>query len=338
MLDLVDLTGFPFPAMPAEARIALMIAKYAPLYGIVPLVMPSVLLDVSNPLEKVDSQHGTDLAYIKYLADLVGYTFYLQPGPTEGLNIAYWGPLLRAPIPFLPKPAPFVIAWDHRSNVESLSFSFDGFSATQWLVFIQDATTHVTIPIPVPNVNPISPPLAQKMPLPLKIKKMTGMAKYSPLQGAAIALGRAAADANKVVTGQGSLDVMRYGTILNARTLIEVRGAGVTYDGEYFVDSVTHTIKPGSYKQSFTLSRNSLVAKSSGGGPVGDVLGQALAGFPTPQVEETISSVDAVARANPAATLPRTGASLPAPVQPMSPGLQPPAAGRVAQLPSSPTA
>ncbi len=323
MLDLIDLTGFPFPAMPAEARIALMIAKYAPLYKIVPIVMPSVMLDVSNPLESTPSQHGTDLAYIKYLADLVGYTFYIHPGPTEGFNIAYWGPLLRAPIPFLRKPAPFTINWDHRSNVESLSFSFDGFSATQWYVLIQDSVLHLTIPIPVPNVNPISPKLAKNQPTPLKVKGMTGMAKYSPIQAAGIALGRAAAEANKVVKGQGTLDVLRYGAILDARTIVEVRGAGITYDGDYFIDSVTHTIKPGSYKQSFTLSRNSLIAANArtaaGPGP----LGQPLAALAPPQP--------------PLPPGPQSGAALPTPLSPVPASGQPPSAGRVADLPASPT-
>ena len=262
MMDLIDLTGFPFPAMPAEARIALAIAKYLPLYGIVPLVMPSVLLDISNPLEESPSQHGTDLAYIKYLASLVGYTFYLQPGPTPGQSVAYWGPLLRTSFGFLPTPPPISIDWDNHSNVESLQFSFDGFAATQWLVYIQDTTSHLVLPIPVPNVNPISPPLASKLPLPLKLKNMTGMDKYSPIQAAAIGLAAAAAEAN-VVSGQGSLDVIRYGAILSARTMIEVHGAGITYDGQYFVDSVSHAIKPGSYKQTFSLSRNSLVAKGA---------------------------------------------------------------------------
>jgi hypothetical protein len=39
-----------------------------------------------------------------------------------------------------------------------------------------------------------------------------------------------------------------------------VRGAGVPFDGLYFVKSVTHDIKRGEYKQSFTLARNGLVS------------------------------------------------------------------------------
>ena len=63
-----------------------------------------------------------------------------------------------------------------------------------------------------------------------------------------------------VVTGDGTLDVDRYGQVLRARSLVGVRGAGVAFDGLHYVESVTHNLKPGEYKQSFTLKRNALVA------------------------------------------------------------------------------
>jgi hypothetical protein len=37
--------------------------------------------------------------------------------------------------------------------------------------------------------------------------------------------------------------------------LVGVRGVGNTYDGNYYVKQVTHRIKRGEYKQSFTLIR-----------------------------------------------------------------------------------
>ena len=39
-----------------------------------------------------------------------------------------------------------------------------------------------------------------------------------------------------------------------------VRGAGIAYDGLYFVKSVTSTLKRGEFKQSFNLTRNGLVS------------------------------------------------------------------------------
>lgn len=318
LMDVVDLTGLSYPAMPAEACIALMIAKYSPLYGIVPLVVPSVLLDVPNPLELVPTQHGTDRDYIDYLASLVGYTFYLQPGPVPGASVAYWGPLLRAPIPFLPAPPPLCVNWDARTNVERLQFAFDGFGATQYVVLAQEPESHVPIPIPVPNINPISPPLATKMPAPLKIRQLSGLDRMSLLQKAAVALATAAAGANSA-TGSGSLNVVRYGTTLHARTLAEVRGAGITYDGEWFVESVTSTIKPGSFTQDFTLSRNSLVAAPP------TAAGPAPAGLTPPLPVPPVP-------AGPFPAVP-PGPSLPAPSAPLA-GTQPSAAGRPARLPA----
>jgi hypothetical protein len=54
--------------------------------------------------------------------------------------------------------------------------------------------------------------------------------------------------------------VLRYGRMLKARGLVGVRGAGSSYDGLYFVKSVTHQIKPGEYKQSFQLAREGLIS------------------------------------------------------------------------------
>ena len=300
MMDVIDFGALiAYPAMPAEARVALMVAKYTPVFGIIPLVIPSVLIDVPLPTETIPQQSGTDLAYINTLAERVGYTFYLQPGPTPGLSMAYWGPKLQLAIPFLATPPPLAIDWDGRSNVESLQFSFDGFKKTQFVVLVKIDDVPVPLPIPVPDVTPLSPPLGQKDPIPLKVTPLVGLSGYTPVQAAVIALAKAADSAN-MIGGQGTLDVLRYGSILPARTVVQVQGAGITYDGEYFVSSVTHTIKPGSYKQSFTLQRNRLI----GGDALNTLslgLGQQLPAFP--------------GSAGPAApALPGPGPALPVPI------------------------
>ncbi len=53
---------------------------------------------------------------------------------------------------------------------------------------------------------------------------------------------------------------MRYGGMLRNRMIVGVRGAGLAYDGLYYVNSVTHNIKRGEYKQSFQLSRDGLIS------------------------------------------------------------------------------
>ena len=74
VMDRQEFNGIPYPAMPAEARVALIIAKYA-MYGMVPLVVPSVFQDIPIPVERIPSHEGTDLAYINQLAADVGHTF-----------------------------------------------------------------------------------------------------------------------------------------------------------------------------------------------------------------------------------------------------------------------
>jgi hypothetical protein len=105
-----------------------------------------------------------------------------------------------------------------------------------------------------------------KVPLPLRLRKVPEVANASPLQAAAIGLARAARSAD-VISARGSLDVLRYGHILRARRLVEVRGAGLAYDGPYFVRSVTHTIRHGEYKQGFELSRNAQIPYTTGVSP-----------------------------------------------------------------------
>jgi hypothetical protein len=69
-----------------------------------------------------------------------------------------------------------------------------------------------------------------------------------------------AAASRDAVQARGSLDVLRYGHVLKARQLVGVRGVGIAFDGVYFVSSVTSTLKRGSFKQNFELTRNGIVS------------------------------------------------------------------------------
>ena len=57
---------------------------------------------------------------------------------------------------------------------------------------------------------------------------------------------------------RGQLDAARYEVILQPRGLVGLRGAGYSYDGLYYVQSVTHNIRKGAYTQNFTLTREGL--------------------------------------------------------------------------------
>jgi hypothetical protein len=254
VMDYIHFSGLPYPAMPPSVRVLLILAKYAVL-GVIPLVVPSVLMDVPNPLERIPRHKCTDLCYIRELADEVGYTFYVNPGPAPGTSVAYWGPEIKVGAP---QPA-LNTNMDAHTNVESLSFNYDTESYKLPVIYIQEQTTKVPIPIPVPDITPLNPPLGLIPPIPKGIEPIAGTAKLSPVRAALIGLAKAAKLSDSL-TASGSLNVLRYGHVLKARQLVGVRGAGTAFDGLHYVQSVTHKIKRGEYKEDFKLVRNGLIS------------------------------------------------------------------------------
>ncbi|MGW8375356.1 hypothetical protein [Streptomyces sp. ODS28] len=255
VMDLAERTAC-YPAMSSDDQVKAICRHYAE-YGIIPAAVPPVLREVPSPADRIQVQTETDLAYIKALADDAGYVFYLEPGPAPGVSIAYWGPEIRVGVP---QPA-LSVNMDTASNVESLSFSYDGRSRAQMTVTITEPFTRQQIPVPIPDVGLLRPPLAARRAVALRQVPVPDTAKLTPIGAALMGLSMTA-EANDAVTGQGSLDVLRYGHILKARALVGVRGAGLTYDGLFYVRSVTHDISRGTYKQSFTLARDGLVSQT----------------------------------------------------------------------------
>ena len=253
LMDLIDFTGIPYPAMPPEARVPIIVAKYA-VFGLMPIVIPSIFVDVPIPTNEIPSHQGTDLQYIKKLADDAGYVFYIEPGPAPGTNLAYWGPEIRVGIP---QPA-LNVNFDAYTNVESVTFSQDGLSREQPFIFVHEPITHLNIPVPIPDVSLLRPPLAARPAIALKFKHLQ-TSHLPPLRAALRSLAHAG-QSTDAVTGSGSLNVLRYGHILKARQLVGVRGASPACDGLFYVKSVTHNLKAGEYKQSFTLAREGLVS------------------------------------------------------------------------------
>jgi hypothetical protein len=249
-MDAVDLTGFPYPALPPFARVALMMARYIP-FGVVPVTIPSLFQGVENPVEGYHHQQGTDYAYATKLAKDAGYEFYVRPGPAPGMNTAYWGPQVRTG---LVQPA-LSIDLDHDANVDSMSFSVDGNAAVLPIGHVKIAG--FSVPVPVPDIALLKPPLAARPVVPTKTTLLETERMKPPDVLMALLAGRGLADP---VTATGTVDLTRYGRPLSARSLVGVRGAGAAHDGLWFVRSVTHTLARGSWKQAFQLARGGLVS------------------------------------------------------------------------------
>ena len=167
LMDIIELPGLPFPAMPPSVRVLAILAKYAAL-GVIPMVIPSVLDIPPIPVQQIPQQKGSDYAYVKKLAGEAGYVFYLEAGPAPGASKAYWGPEIRFGAP---QPA-LTTNMDALTNVEEISFNFDKERKVMPIVFFQEANSKAPIPVPIPDITPMSPPLGAVPPLPPKIEKL----------------------------------------------------------------------------------------------------------------------------------------------------------------------
>ena len=255
VMNLLPFDGVPYPAMSPMMRALAVMAKYAVL-GCVPIAVPSLLEEVPVPTDKIPTQKGTDLAYLKKLAADVGHVFYVDPGPVIGASRAYWGPEIRIGIP---QPAISFGLGAGLDTCSALSFAYDREKKKTPIVYIQEPNSKAPIPIPIPDVTPLTPPLGLVPPLPPVTEKLSDTAKLTP--GQALLTGIAFAARNgDAVTGTGTLDVVKYGRVLRSRQLVGVRGTGLAFDGLYYVTKVVHQIKRGSYTQQFSLARNGFIS------------------------------------------------------------------------------
>jgi hypothetical protein len=255
-MDVVEMV-LPYPAVPTIGKIYAILAKYAA-FGIAPVAIPPIVPTVELPVSKHETQTTTDRAYLQSLARRAGYVFYVEPGPLPLANIAYFGPNIRLPIP---QPA-LNVNMDAHTNVESLTFSLDGLAKKVTVVTILDPITKkIPIPVPIPNVSIFQPPLGLRPTPPSRIEFSSDYAKLAPDKAAEKILGFLMNNTN-AISASGTLDVLRYGRVLRSKMLVGVRGAGLAYDGFYYVDSVTHNLKRGEYKQSFNLSRDGLISNT----------------------------------------------------------------------------
>ncbi|MFB7269231.1 hypothetical protein [Streptomyces sp. NPDC056244] len=254
LLDLEERTD-RYPNLAPSQRVERILARYAD-YGIDTRIIREQIQQPPNEQRRVDYQTGTDLQYVNELAKANGFTFYLDPGPVPGRSTAFWGPEQRLG----QRQHALNVNMDNNSTVDQLTFAYDGTAREEPQARVQDPKSRDSTLLAQPDISPLRPPLGLRATPALKRRTLSGTAKMDQGQAEATALARAATSAD-AISGSGSLDVNRHGYVLRPRELVGVRGAGVTYDGDYYVKSVTHNLRPGSYQQNFTLSREGLIAR-----------------------------------------------------------------------------
>ncbi len=228
-------------------------------YGLIPMVIPPLSLDLPLPIERTPVQKATDLRFLKDLAERHGYVFYITPGPVPMTNTAYWGPPIRVGLP--QKAITMNMGAD--TNVEGrINFQYRSLAAQKIEGQVQDRQTNQQLSVKA--FASLRIPLAAKPDWLLNLSKLrTRKMDFSGLNYMQ-AFGRAQAafdsSTDETLEGTGQLDTISYGGLLEPRALVGVRGAGYSYDGFYYVKKVTHNIKGGDYKQSFTIGREGLGA------------------------------------------------------------------------------
>lgn len=252
MMDLYEFS-LEYPAM-GDAAIAFMVlAKYTA-FGIVPEIIPTLSSLVSLPIEHVPQQNDTDRNYLKQLAASHGYVFYVKPGPTSGTNTAYWGPPLRVGT----TQKALSVDMGPATNVDTINFHYDALAPTLMHGLVQDDDFDLVTPV-LTFASTRLPPFATDPAIYANFPFVRNRQYVDPRLGAMraydFAFNETTLSTDKVVVAQGTLDALRYGDLLDAPGRVAVRGAGASYDGLYYVQSVTHTIARGSYKQNFALNR-----------------------------------------------------------------------------------
>jgi phage protein D len=215
-------------------------------YGLVP--QPTPTKDVPIMILRIPRQQETDLQFIRRMAKRNGFVFYIEP-LTFGASRAYFGPENRLGIP----QAALSMNMGPHTNVKELSFSQDGLAPTGTEGSFVEPLTKTSLPIPpLPSLR--LPPFASRSTAAKRTTVMRDTANQNPTQAATSALA-AATQSPDAIGGQGALDTVRYGNVLRARRLVGVRGAGKTYDGNYYVSRAAHTLGRGTYTQEFKLKR-----------------------------------------------------------------------------------
>lgn len=242
-------------SQPDNIIVTKIIASYAQ-YGLIPLVIPPKFLSVPTPLTDIPSQENTDLKYIQELGQKHDYIFAIETTDIPGVNTAYWGPQIRVGMP--QKALTYDMGF--ASNITNVNITDDSSDTTFVSGLIQDSTTNVEIPIQ--TFAPLRIPLSLYPSwisnfLNTKTKVLRDTGGLSAVQ----AFAKAQSDTDETidnVTITGELNSLKYGDTLKARKLVGLRGVGFSYDGLFYVKSVTHKISKGSYTQNFTLSRDGI--------------------------------------------------------------------------------
>lgn len=256
MMDIEERTVSHVGLSP-EMRVFRILSQYQRFLGGPPVIRPARNSRAPSPLERIPVQNGTDLQYLRKLAEDYAHVFYVEPGAAPNINAAYWGP---PPKISTPQPA-LTVNMGPDSNAR-IHFSYDALKLETSAGTAMDPRSRTLQPVSA--LLDIGRTLARQPARDFQrgiVRKTlaryrTGGDIMDVLDG-----GNAAAQRSEdALTATADIDVAEYGHVLRPRRLVGVRGAGRQLDGIYYVKRATHSIRRGDYTQRCTLTRESLGA------------------------------------------------------------------------------
>jgi hypothetical protein len=237
-------------------------------YAILPMVSPSLPFNV-DPTD-MTVQRGTDIRFLRRLAQRNGFECFVQPQPQSGMDIGYFGPPSNIPGT---QEAVLNVKMGAQTNVSEFKIRYDMVKPTMAVSAGVDVMTRAPVAAfsIVPVVTP--PPVGGLYPLgvPMGVQDATGRALLGPhpppmvlpsqtgqmsLPGLAVV--------TQAISNRSSWAIAAEGTagadagVLYAGRTVNIRGLGLAFNGAYYVTRVSHVFDCGAYTQKFEARRNAL--------------------------------------------------------------------------------
>jgi phage protein D len=239
-----------WPNMQDSAIATMILGEYA----LVPVV------DDTQPVRtQVDTtviQRDTDIRFLQHLAQRNGFDMYVRPGPAPGVVEGHF----HRPAVDDPPQGVLNVNMGEASNMRSFSARYEMLrpAAAATAGVEARAVTRQPAESTAGELTELGATALLNGEQPrMTLLQSTGLAESGALQ----TLTQAAVDRSLwAVTVDGELDTAVYGDVLRTGGPVLLRGAGSTYSGTYYVETVRHRIAGESYTQHLTLRRNALNA------------------------------------------------------------------------------
>jgi len=236
-------------------------------YGITPMVSPTLTSISAN--EGSTTQRGTDIRFLRRLAQRNGYDCFVLPDPLTGTDVGYFAPARNdgsAP------DAVLNVRMGPQTNVSEFKIRYDMTRPTAAIALGVDAKTRTpsafsafaaATPPPLAGLHPSGLPMGLEDALLRSFGPQAQPVILPAETGQFTVPGLAAA--TQAIVNRSSWAVMAEGTVgpdvgvLRPGSTVNVRGVGLFFNGSYYVTRVNHSIDIDSYVQKFEAQRNAVM-------------------------------------------------------------------------------